>query len=345
MTKWLKGSVKIIALHPTSLKQASITPLPLPLPSTQFSSQNNMLDPGSKFPNSHFSLSDDLGRRFSDSYVSYDQAMSYDSRVQKTAQNYANYRSCNSMRGRFGAETSMVEDESDASTPPLWRTSPSRSPPHRQNINYRCLSPASKSQAIARGQRELMEMVSRMPESCYELTLKDLVEHQPAAVEPKQESFAEGRGAMINEDKYKAEKENKKKKKTEQSNPKAQIKRSGSIDNGGFLLKMVFPISLGSKNKKKKKKNDSNTNHNSKVSPKPTVSDSSGKSVDKEWWKKRSGSSESESGGSTLNSGSTKSSRSSSISSSSSRSNSNGSRRHRSGCLAFILTRKGKASG
>ncbi|XP_022753551.1 uncharacterized protein LOC111301826 [Durio zibethinus] len=321
-----KGSVKIMAWHPPSHKQASITPLPLPLSSTQFSSQNNMLDPGTKLPKSQVSLSDHMGRRWSNSY---DHAVSYDPREQKAAQNYANYRSWNSMEGGFGAETSMIEDESAVSTPPLWRTSPSRSPPRRQNINYRCLSPSSKSQAIARGQRELMEMVSRMPESCYELTLKDLVEQQPVAAEPKQESFAEGRG-VTNEDTYKKEKGKKM-----QNNPKPLVKRSGSINNGGFLLKMVFPISLGSK---KKKKNDSNTNHNCKVSPKPMVSDASGKSVDKEWWKKRSGSSESESGGSTMNSGSTKSSRSSSTSSSSSwRSISNSSRRHgESGCLAWL---------
>ncbi|XVF37048.1 hypothetical protein REPUB_Repub19eG0112300 [Reevesia pubescens] len=334
-----------MALHPPSLKQASITPLPLPLPSTQFSSSRNMLDPSTEveLPKSHLSLPDHLGKRLSDGYDSYDLAVNYDSRVQKTAQNYANYRSnWNSMEGRFVAETSMMEDESEVSTPPLWRTSPSSTPPHRQSINYRCLSPSSKAQAIARGQKELMEMVSRMPESCYELSLRDLVEHQPVVVEPKQESFgAEGRD-VINEDTHKKEKGKKKKKK--QNNPKSQINRSGSIDNGGFLLKMVFPISLGSK--KKKKKNDSNTNHNSKVSPKPTVSDASGKSVDKDWWKKRSGSSESESGGSTINSGSTKSSRSSSTSSSSScRSISNSSRRHRrNGCLAFILARKSKAS-
>ncbi|KAK6277239.1 hypothetical protein POUND7_017562 [Theobroma cacao] len=294
-----------------------------------------MLDPGAKLPRSHVPLSDHMGRRLSDSYDSYD------SRVQKTAQNYANCRSCNSMGGRFPAETSVMEDESGISTPPLWSTSPSRSPPHRQNINYRCLSPSSKAQAIARGQRELMEMVSRMPESCYELSLKDLVEHQPVVVEPKQESFAEGRG-VINEDTYMKEKEMKKKKK--QNKQKPQIIRSGSIDNGGFLLKMVFPISLRSK-KKKKIKNDSATNHNSKVSPKPTVSDASAKNVDKEWWKKRSGSSESESGRSTINSGSTKSSGSSSSSSSSCRSISNSSSRHgRSGCLAFISSMRSKAS-
>ncbi|OMO65474.1 hypothetical protein CCACVL1_21522 [Corchorus capsularis] len=342
-----------MALQPTSSshKQSSINPLPLPLPS----SQPNMLDPGSKFPISDVDFSDQTGRRLSaaDGYDSHSYnnlhhihhgVLNYESRVQKTAQNYANYRG-------FGAQASMVEDEDDESgdsTPPLWRSSPSRSPPspHRQ---YRCLSPSSKAQAIARGQKELMEMVSRMPESCYELSLKDLVEHQyqhqPVnVVESRQESFAHG----TNEESINKVK---KKKKKQNNQKKPQINRSGSMDNGGFLLKMVFPISLGSKKTKKKKKNESNTNQSVKISPKPTLADSSGNNkttVDKEWWKKRSESSESESGGSTMNSGSTRSSRSSSTSSSSScRSITNTTTRTRNGkngCLDFILSRRSKAS-
>ncbi|KAK8552316.1 hypothetical protein V6N13_120726 [Hibiscus sabdariffa] len=273
-----------------------------------------MFDPAGK---SDFSLSKHMGKK-------------YDSRVQKTAQNYRSW--WNTM----GAD----EDDSGVSTPPLWGTDPSTSPPPGNNINYRCLSPSSKAQAIARGQRELMEMVSRMPESCVELTLKDLVEHRDAAVESKQESSAEGRGP-VNEDAYSKEKEKKK-------NQKPQINTSGSVDNGGFLLKMVFPIpfSLGSKskNKKKMKRSGSNVNCNSRVSPKPTVSYESGKSTDKEWWKKRSGSSDSDGGVSNVNSGSTKSSRSSSTGSSCG-SVSNTSRRHTGkGCLAFIFNSKRKAS-
>ncbi|KAL1181916.1 hypothetical protein V6Z11_A02G083100 [Gossypium hirsutum] len=157
------------------------------------------------------------------------------------------------------------------------------------------------------------------------------------------ESFAQGRGSnSIDERKYKNEKQN---------SQKQQLSRSGSlVDNGGFLLKMVFPVSLGSKKKKKmkknkSKKNDPNTNSNSKVSPKPTVADASGKTVDKDWWKKRSGSSESDSSGSTIKSGSTKSIRSSSSGSGRSyRSISTTRRRHRrSGCLAFIFPKKTKA--
>ncbi|KAE8656344.1 putative Tetratricopeptide repeat (TPR)-like superfamily protein [Hibiscus syriacus] len=261
-----------------------------------------MFGPAKKLPQSDFRMSKHTGKK-------------YDSRVQKTAQNY---RSWNTM----GADgTGVMEDESGVSTPPLWGTNPSTI---GNNINYRCLSPSSQAQAIARGQMELMEMVSRMPESCFELTLKDLVEHRDPAVEPKQESCAVGRGA-INGDTYIKDKGKKK-------NQKPRINRIGSIDNGGFLLKMVFPFSSGSKSKNKR--NGSNVNYNFRVSPKPTVSDEYGKSIDKEWWKKRSGSSESDSGGSNVTSGSTKSSRSSS---------NTGGRRKGKCCLSFIFNRKIKA--
>ncbi|GMI90828.1 hypothetical protein like AT1G76980 [Hibiscus trionum] len=266
-----------------------------------------MFDPAAKLSKFDLSLSKHMGRN-------------YDSRLQKTAQNY---RSWNTMRAY---ETSVMEHDSGVSTPPLWGTNPSKS------VDYRCLSPSSKAEAIARGQRELMEMVSRMPESCFELTLKDLVEHRDVTVQSKQESCAEGRGA-INEDTYSKEKEKKKKK-----NEKARIKRSGSLDNGGFLLKMVFPFSFGSKSKMKR--NGSNVNCNSRVSPKPAASYESGKSIaiDKEWWKKRSGSSESESDGgrSNVNSRSTKSS-CGSVSNTSGRHTGNG-------CLAFIFNWKRKES-
>ncbi|GMI78359.1 hypothetical protein like AT1G76980 [Hibiscus trionum] len=302
-----------MAPHP-HFKQSAITPLPL----TQFSYQNNMFDPSRELPKSFVCLSDQL--RLSGSYDGYDDH----------AMNYASY-------GRWNT---MVDDESGISSPPLWKTSPRR----EENIDYRCLTPSSRAQAIARGQRELMEMVSKMPESCYELTLKDLVEYQqPVVDEPKQESFAKGRGSNSVDELNNYKKERQSSQKQQQ-----QINRSGSLNNGGFLLKMVFPVSLGSK-----KKNIKNTSNKSKVSPKPTaVADASAKTLDKDWWKKRSESSESDGGGSTINSGSTKSSRSSSINSTGSgRSNScrstgstSGRRHRRKGCLAFIFSRKTKAS-
>lgn len=230
----------------------------------------------------------------------------YGDRARRAAQNYASYMS--------GRDVALNDnDESAFLSPPLWKTSPTASPQHRR-VNYRCLSPSSKAQAIARGQRELMEMVSKMPESSYELTLKDLVEQQPVdEVGNRQESFRDE-----NRDQKETVRRN------DQNYKKVQVKRNGSLNNNnnnnsndGFLLKMVFPVGFGSK--KKKKKNDLGRNNSSKISPKSPVTDGSDKSVDKEWWKKRFSvsSDSSESTGLSSNSGSGKSTVSSSSSSSS----------------------------
>ncbi|KAE8685681.1 putative Tetratricopeptide repeat (TPR)-like superfamily protein [Hibiscus syriacus] len=290
-----------MAPHPP-FKQSAITPLPLPSSFIQFSSPENMFNPTKQHPESFISLSDHL--RLSDGYDSCDD------------------------HAMAGGGT--VYDESGICSPPLWKTTPRR----EMTIDYRCLSPSSRTQAIARGQRELMEMVSKMPESCYELTLKDLVEHRAVVDDQKQESF--GSNSMENH-KYKKERQN---------SQKQKIHRSGSLDNGGLLLKMVFPFSLGSKKKKKmvKKKNDCNISNNSEVSPKITVADVS----DNDWWKNRSGSSESDGGVSTINSGNSSvfSSKTASFAAVKLKCLFFCSKcRHRmKGCLAFIFSRKTKAS-
>lgn len=219
----------------------------------------------------------------------------------KAGQNRRNCQSWNDMEVRFGVQSNDVDD-SGICSPPLWRTSPPRSPQQRKN-HYRSLSPASRTQAIARGQKELMEMVRNMPESCYELSLKDLVEKR------WQENTAEERNL-------------KSKNGCKRENSVRKVKRSGNIDSGGFYLKMMFPISLGSK--KKKKKNEPSVNSSSRVSPRPSVSEGSVKGMDKEWWKKNlSESVKSDSGASSINSGSMKSSGSSSSNNSNSSSRSN----------------------
>lgn len=161
-----------------------------------------------------------------------------------------------------------------------------------------------------------MEMVKNMPESNYELSLKDLVEHHRLENEvedrrnltvykrDKSGGGGGGGGKRV-------------------GNKMVQVKKNGNIDRGGFYLKMGLPFSLGSKekNKSKKKKNESSGNSSSRVTPKPDGSTKGG--VDKEWWKKSpSACKGSDSGESSLNSGSSKSSGSSSSSSSNSRSNS-----------------------
>ncbi|KAG6674100.1 hypothetical protein I3842_15G025400 [Carya illinoinensis] len=292
-----------------------------------------MLDPATKLLQNGTRSSDHIGHVSDSSGNSY-QARNYGSRARKAAQNYTKYNSWNGTEVRFAPEVKAVDD-SDICSPPLWTTSPPESPQHREN-HYRSLSPKSRTEAIARGQQELMEMVRNMPESCYELTLKDLVE-QPL-VEPPRESVSEERDPST-EILYRRESSKK------MSGKRALVRRSTSgIDGGGLYLKMGFPIFLGSR--KNNKKNEPVTNTNAKVPPKPPVPDGSAKVVDKEWWKKRfSVSGESESGGSISNSGSMKSSGSSSSSSRSSidrsRSRSRSSSRHGSGsCWCFIRTKK-----
>ncbi|KAM6556224.1 hypothetical protein CsatB_003243 [Cannabis sativa] len=237
------------------------------------------------------------------------------------------------------------DHDSGVISPRLW--SPPRSPNH-QRAHYRSLSPASRTQAIVRGQKEMMEMVQNMPESCYELSLRDLVE-QPIVAEARRN---EDKDANISRN------DSQKKRNSDFGNKGKEIRRSGTMENEGLLLKMVFPVSFGTKKKKKTmvtNRNDQSisVNNSSKVSPKPFVSDGSkagisnsscnNSGVDKEWWKKRNSvSGESESGDqSSLNSGSMKSSSGSRSSSCSSR-NSSSIRHGRGGCWGFIGKCRGK---
>ncbi|KAG2324362.1 hypothetical protein Bca52824_007090 [Brassica carinata] len=213
--------------------------------------------------------------------------------------------------------------DSGVCSPPLWRTSPPKSPPqnHKQ-ADHQNLSSVSKAQVIARGQRELMEMVSKMPESCYELSLKDLVEVNTEE-EKDREVFDE---MPLRKEKMKS-KVVRKSKSDRWVDPRS---RNRGVNNSGFLLNLGFPVSLGAKKKTKKKDDDdgSVTSRGSWASPRP-----SSISEDKDWWKSES--SRSLRGVSRINSGGSKSS-----AGSSSRSNSDRSRRsirdENRGCLSCL---------
>ncbi|KAH0920297.1 hypothetical protein HID58_027957 [Brassica napus] len=194
--------------------------------------------------------------------------------------------------------------DSGVCSPPLWKNSP----PHIQT-NYHSLSPVSKAQVIARGQRELMEMISKMPESCYELSLKDLVE-----VKTEEENDRK----VFDEMPQRRKKQSKAVRKVK-SDKWVDPVRNGGVNNSGFLLKLGFPVSLGAKKRTKKKKGEDDdasvTSRGSWFSsPRGSVSE------DKDWLKSESG--RSQRGVSRINSGSSKSS-----GGSSSRSNSDRSRR------------------
>ncbi|KAF8106914.1 hypothetical protein N665_0130s0078 [Sinapis alba] len=204
--------------------------------------------------------------------------------------------------------------DSGVCSPPLWKNSLPKSPPHIQT-NYHNLSPVSKAQVIARGQRELMEMVSKMPESCYELSLKDLVEVKTEE-EKDRKVFDE-----MPQRRKKASKAVRKVKSGKWVDPVR-------VNSSGFLLKLVFPVRLGGKRKTKKKKKDEDDDDDASV-----TSRGSWVSEDKDWWKSES--SRSQRDVSRINSGSSKSS-----GGSSGRSNSDRSRRslrdEKSGCLSFL---------
>jgi len=236
-----------------------------------------MFDLKTDLPNTHihtFNPTSQINQRWANTNI--------ESRVRRTSENYENYRNQRGLGLQLRPEDPTEDDdggdESGVSSPPLWKNS------------YKYLSPNSRTQAIARGQWELMEMVKTMPESCYELSLKDIVEHQHR-VKPESEEHC------LVDEKIMDRKPSRGVKR-EEGKVKMMRTRSGESNHGGgLLLKMAFPFSLGARKKKKK---NLGTNSFSRVSPRPEGLERSGKGGhgEKEWWKKRfSGSSGSESGG------------------------------------------------
>ncbi|XP_042007399.1 uncharacterized protein LOC121756011 [Salvia splendens] len=146
------------------------------------------------------------------------------------------------------------EDQVEASSPPLWRK-PETSTLLPENHQYSCLSPTSRLRAIVDGRRELMEMLKEVPESSYELTLKDIVEHQDKEVVVTDDEKVKHKTPLI----------------MKSANTKP-ICRSESMESEVFLLKMFLPVSLSSKRKKK-----ANTRKHSREGP--------DKQANKEWWK------------------------------------------------------------
>lgn len=137
-------------------------------------------------------------------------------------------------------------------------------------------------------------MVKTMPESCYELSLRDIVEH-PIRAQSEEDRLVDDEKVLTRKPSRGV--------KREESRVKMVRTRSGENNHGGgLLLKMAFPFSLGSK---KKKKNLVGTNSFSRVSPRPEGVDRGGKGGEKEWWKKRFSS---ESGGGSGSSGGSSSS-------------------------------------
>ncbi|XVF17007.1 hypothetical protein REPUB_Repub10bG0079700 [Reevesia pubescens] len=167
---------------------------------------------------------------------------------------------------------SCVEESFGDCPLPLWGANKvtDDSPLLPNNHFYSNLSPTTRTQAIEKGRKELMDMIRNMPESFYELSLKDIVDKQH--VEAAKEK-------AVSEDKsihFETEIQTKKKRNKQKAGP---ISRTGSMDADSFLIKMFFPSSLSFKKK-------SLAENSPKVSPSPSC-ERSEKPVDKQWWIKR----------------------------------------------------------
>ncbi|CAK7354836.1 unnamed protein product [Dovyalis caffra] len=167
---------------------------------------------------------------------------------------------------------------------PLWETDMSRnvrnesSPllPHSQR--YSSTSLRSRLQVMAEGRRKLMEMVHSMPESSYELSLKDIVVEQQIS-EEAQEEMAMQRTSSDSKTKAQITKKQKTKK-TKSFNKPGNISRSGSMEKETFLIKMFIPTSLSFKIRSDNSRNDP------KVPPRSSTEPTDNR-ADKEGWIKR----------------------------------------------------------
>ncbi|KAI3977651.1 hypothetical protein MKX01_004184 [Papaver californicum] len=232
----------------------------------------------------------------------------------------------------LGRKDDADNDETDGVTsPPLWKyplsssstSNSTEGSASKSRVNYnRFFSfndttattttdlASNRSQEIARGRQELMDMIRTMPENSYELSLKDLIEHkqlQPTEDEHhdptlEMESSRNSTNSSNNNSSSTTSKvSSKDQTRSNRENNIPVLKRSKSADssngkNGPVLLKMFLPFSgFGMHKKKRKNKGLKKSAYYAKVSPKPTPliegeknsSTTTNTTVDKEWWKKR----------------------------------------------------------
>ncbi|KAJ4833518.1 hypothetical protein Tsubulata_030051 [Turnera subulata] len=229
----------------------------------------------------------------------------------------------------FSDRTQFEEGDDDCCSPTLWKRDMPRAFNHEasplldRRYKNTCTSPRARSQAILEGRREMLEMLRNMPESSYELSLKDMVDEPEASRGGQEELLIQDASFDFNPD---GAIEKQKRKRAKKITNSRQISRAGSMEKETFLIKTFVPTSLSWKTKVK-------TGNGSKVSPRPSFDGSQGH-LDKEWWMKR-----------ILVSRRSRSSGSSSSSSSSTSSNPKGIIRHGytssfRGCCPFFSTRK-----
>lgn len=199
-------------------------------------------------------------------------------RVKLSVHNYENYNRANDANLKLRTQNTNIE--SDVYSPPLWKST--------TMIDHENLSPNSRTKVIAKAQWDLMEIARSMPESCYELSLKDIVE-KPLVDSPKSDDETR---CLFDEKNIEFERKKSVKKVVRQESKKIEKKgervKNDNFEKGGLFLKMVFPISIRSKGK-----NNLFVSTNSKrVSPKVETlgkSSSSGRDLSKKRYSGSSG--------------------------------------------------------
>ncbi|XP_009366728.2 uncharacterized protein LOC103956457 isoform X2 [Pyrus x bretschneideri] len=133
--------------------------------------------------------------------------------------------------------------------------------PYNHHYSIPCPTP-SREAIILQSRKDLMEMIEDIPESCYEISLKDFVDDQQSSQGVEEENDVQ----ETSFDFHVEAQVRKQKRKTQKSyNTTRQISRTSSMESEIFLIKVFFPTFLGSKKKKKAPEN------RSIVSPRPSA--------------------------------------------------------------------------
>lgn len=164
-----------------------------------------------------------------------------------------------SIRRELGAHPHFDQGSFDMCSSPSWDANTEKNINYESfpllPLNYDCnnISHCSvRQQAIAESRRELMEMIHDMPESCYELSLKDIVDLHHGLQKVASEDIVIQDSSRFRLD-TKAQTRKGKKKKSKFNSGGGKLSRIGSMEKEAFLIKMFFPISsLGSRLKKSK---------------------------------------------------------------------------------------------
>ncbi|TQE00173.1 hypothetical protein C1H46_014185 [Malus baccata] len=202
------------------------------------------LDQGKNFPRNHLYRTHHVH-----SSANRDSAEENDFDFWKQAHTYEDFGCYSPVTWETNALRSNMKD--DESSPLL---------PHNHHYSIPCPTP-SREEIILQSTKDLMEMIQDMPESCYEISLKDFVDEQQSTQGVKEENNVQ----ETSFDFHIEPQVRKQKRKTQKGYTTRQISRTSSMESEIFLIKVFFPTFLGSKKKEKAPEN------RSKVSPRPSA--------------------------------------------------------------------------